>query len=55
MKMFPELPQKTAETLSIIGYEDLLVASRQALQDRDLALNASAASRATLVGLTYIS
>ena len=48
-KMFPDLPRKTAETLSIIEYEELLVASKTALEERELALNASAATRITTV------
>ena len=55
-KMFPDLPRKTAETLSIIEYEELLVASKTALEERELALNASAASRTTTVrGHTLIT
>ena len=55
-KMFPDLPRKTAETLSIIEYEELLVASKTALEERELALNASAASRITTVrGHTLIT
>ena len=49
MKMFPELPQNTAKTLSIIEYDDLLKASQKALEDRALALNISAASRTITV------
>ena len=48
-KMFPDLPQKTAETLTQIGYESLKEESRQALEDRHLALNNSAAARKTTV------
>ena len=48
-KMFPDLPQKTAETLTLIEYESLKEESRQALQDRHLALNNSAAARLTEV------
>jgi len=44
-KMFPELTQKEMETLDLDGYNQLVTARKEALEQRQLNLNISAQSR----------
>ena len=53
-KMFPNLPQREAETLTLIDYEALLVGAQAALENRHIALNISATERGVVTTATTL-